>query len=51
MVALVILCILFAVMFPVMVFMYIDMRTLQMEKVSIENRLVKYRTLIERCDR
>jgi hypothetical protein len=42
---------LFAIMFPVMVFMYIDMHTLRMENEKITGKIGKYRALVERCDR
>ena len=46
-----ILSFLFAVMFPVMVFMYIDMQELRIENEKILNKVSKYKALIERCDR
>ena len=46
-----ILSFLFAVMFPVMVFMYIDMQELRLENERILNKVSKYKALIERCDR
>ena len=46
-----ILSILFAIMFPVMVFMYIDMQELRLENERILNKVGKYKALIERCDR
>lgn len=42
---------LFAIMLPVMVFMYIDMQTLRLENEKITNKIGKYRALVERCDR
>ena len=50
-VGMVILAFLFAIMLPVMLFMYIDMQTLRLENQRIESKVVKYRDLIERCDR
>jgi len=42
---------LFAIMLPVMMFMYIDMQKLRIENDRLVNRIGKYKTLIERCDR
>lgn len=42
---------LFAVMLPIMMFMYIDMYKLRSENDKINNKLGKYRDLIERCDK
>jgi hypothetical protein len=42
---------LFAIMLPVIMFMYIDMRTLRLENERITQKIGKYRHLIERCDR
>ena len=42
---------LFAIMLPVMMFMYIDMYKLRTENDRINNKIGKYRDLIERCDR
>ena len=50
-VGLTIMAFLFAVMLPVMMFMYIDMYKLRTENERIEGKLGKYRDLIERCDR
>ena len=50
-VGLVILAFLFAIMLPVMMFMYIDMQKLRIENDRLVNRIGKYKTLIERCDR
>lgn len=47
----IILCFLFAIMLPLMVFMYIDMQTLRLENEKLTNRIGKYRSFIERCDR
>jgi len=47
----VILAFLFAIMLPVMMFMYIDMQKLRIENDRLVNRIGKYKTLIERCDR
>ena len=46
-----ILAFLFALMLPTMMFMYIDMRTLRLENERITNKIGKYQSLIERCDR
>ena len=46
-----ILSLLFAIMFPVMVFMYIDMQKLRLENERITQKIGKYRQIIERCDR
>ena len=46
-----ILSFLFAIMFPVMVFMYIDMQELRLENERILNKVGKYKALIERCDK
>ena len=46
-----ILSLLFAIMFPVMVFMYIDMQELRLENERILNKVGKYKALIERCAR
>ena len=46
-----ILAFLFAIMLPVMMFMYIDMQKLRIENDRLVNRIGKYKTLIERCDR
>lgn len=43
-----ILCFLFAIMLPVMVFMYIDMQTLRLENQKIEHKIKK---AVERCNR
>ena len=50
-VGLIILCFLFAIMLPVMMFMYIDMQKLRIENERIEAKIGKYKSLIERCDR
>ena len=42
---------LFAVMLPIMMFMYIDMYKLRAENDRINNKIGKYRDLIERCER
>jgi len=42
---------LFAIMLPVMMFMYIDMHKLRLENERITQKIGKYRQLIERCDR
>ena len=42
---------LFAIMLPVMMFMYIDMHKLRLENERIKQKIGKYRQLIERCDR
>ena len=42
---------LFAIMLPVMMFMYIDMQKLRMENERITQKIGKYAALIERCDR
>lgn len=42
---------LFAIMLPVMMFMYIDMQKLKIENKRITHKISKYRDLIERCDR
>jgi hypothetical protein len=46
-----ILAFLFAIMLPVMMFMYIDMQKLRLENERITYKIGKYRQLIERCDR
>lgn len=46
-----ILAFLFAIMLPVMMFMYIDMQKLRLENERITQKIGKYRQLIERCDR
>lgn len=46
-----ILAFLFAIMLPVMMFMYIDMQKLRLENERITSKIGKYRELIERCDR
>lgn len=51
MVGLTIMMFLFAIMFPVMVFMYVDMQTLRIENEKINSRIGKYRALVERCNR
>ena len=50
-VGLTIMAFLFAVMLPVMMFMYIDMRTLRLENERLTGKIGKYSSLIERCDR
>ena len=50
-VGLTILAFLFAIMLPVMMFMYIDMQKLRLENERITGKLGKYRELIERCDK
>jgi len=50
-VGLTIMAFLFAVMLPVMMFMYVDMQKLRLENDRITNKIGKYRDLIERCDR
>jgi hypothetical protein len=50
-VGLTIMAFLFAIMLPVIMFMYIDMRTLRLENERITQKIGKYRHLIERCDR
>ena len=50
-VSLVIMCILFAIMLPTMMFMYIDMQKLIIENARITNKIGKYKDLIERCER
>ena len=50
-VGLVILCFLFAVMLPTMMFMYIDMQKLRLENERITSKIGKYKDLIERCDK
>lgn len=50
-VGLIILCFLFAVMLPTMMFMYIDMQKLRLENERITQKIGKYKALIERCDR
>lgn len=50
-VGLVILCFLFAIMLPVMMFMYIDMYKLRSENDRLTGKIGKYQSLIERCDR
>lgn len=47
-VGVVILCVLFAIMLPVMMFMYIDMQTLRIENQKIEHKI---KQAVERCDR
>ena len=42
---------LFAIMLPVMMYMYIDMQKLRLENERITQKIGKYRQLIERCDR
>ena len=42
---------LFAIMLPVMMFMYIDMYKLRTENDRINHKIGKYRDLIERCER
>ena len=42
---------LFAIMLPVMMFMYIDMQKLRLENERITQKISKYRQIIERCDR
>jgi hypothetical protein len=46
-----ILAFLFAIMLPVMMFMYIDMQKLRLENERITQKIGKYRQIIERCDR
>jgi hypothetical protein len=46
-----ILAFLFAIMLPVMMFMYIDMQKLRLENERITHKIGKHRDLIERCDR
>jgi hypothetical protein len=46
-----ILAFLFAIMLPVMMFMYIDMQKLRLENERITHKIGKYRSLIERCDK
>lgn len=46
-----ILAFLFAIMLPVMMFMYIDMQKLRLENERIMQKIGKYQSLIERCDR
>ena len=50
-VSLTILAFLFAIMLPVMMYMYIDMQKLRLENERITQKIGKYRQLIERCDR
>ena len=50
-VALTLMAFLFAIMLPVMMFMYIDMYKLRTENDRINNKIGKYRDLIERCER
>ena len=50
-VGLTILAFLFAIMLPVMMFMYIDMQKLRLENERITSKIGKYKDLIERCDR
>ena len=50
-VGLTIMALLFAIMLPVMMFMYIDMQKLRLENERITQKIGKYRQLIERCDR
>jgi len=50
-VGLTIMAFLFAIMLPVMMFMYIDMHKLRLENERITQKIGKYRQLIERCDR
>ena len=47
----VVLCFLFAIMMPTMMFMYIDMHTLRKENMLLKSKISKYSGLIERCDR
>jgi hypothetical protein len=42
---------LFAVMLPVMMFMYIDMQTLRLENEKLQGKIGKYSSLFERCDK
>ena len=42
---------LFAIMLPVMMYMYIDMQKLRLENDRINNKIGKYRDLIERCEK
>ena len=42
---------LFAIMLPVMMYMYIDMQKLRLENERITQKIGKYRQLIEMCDR
>ena len=46
-----ILAFLFAIMLPVMMFMYIDMQKLRLENERITQKIGKYKQIIERCDR
>ena len=46
-----ILCFLFAIMLPTMMFMYIDMQKLRLENERITSKIGKYKDLIERCDK
>ena len=46
-----ILAFLFAVMLPVMMFMYIDMQQLRLENERITQKIGKYKQIIERCDK
>jgi len=50
-VGLTIMAFLFAIMLPVMMFMYIDMQKLRTENERITQKIGKYRQIIERCDR
>ena len=50
-VGLTIMAFLFAIMLPVMMFMYIDMQKLRLENERITSKIGKYRDLIERCER
>ena len=50
-VGLTIMAFLFAIMLPVMMYMYIDMQRLRLENERITQKIGKYRQLIERCDR
>ena len=50
-VALTLMAFLFAIMLPVMMYMYIDMQKLRLENERITQKIGKYRQLIERCDR
>lgn len=50
-VVLTLMALVFAIMLPVMMFMYIDMYKLRTENDRINNKIGKYRDLIERCER